>query len=94
MKGNYVLVAKLAHNKDIIVGKLGYVHFPKDALETRIIEAMTMKGFVICLKSDEPVGQDKYAHSYKQHSTKDINHTGIAVDTLYQRTNRIEEGSY
>ena len=29
MKGNYVLIIKLAHSKDILVGKLGYIHFPQ-----------------------------------------------------------------
>ena len=28
MKGNYVLIIKLACNKNIPVGKLGYIHFP------------------------------------------------------------------
>ena len=29
MNGNYVLIIKLAHSKDILVGKLGYIHFPQ-----------------------------------------------------------------
>ena len=29
MKGNYVLIIKLACSKDILVGKLGYIHFPQ-----------------------------------------------------------------
>ena len=29
MKGTYVLIIKLARSKDILVGKLGYIHFSK-----------------------------------------------------------------
>ena len=29
MKGNYVLIIKLARKKDILVGKLGYIRFPQ-----------------------------------------------------------------
>ena len=29
MKGTYVLIIELAHTKDILVGKLGYIHFSK-----------------------------------------------------------------
>ena len=29
MKGSYLLLVRLATEKDILIGKLGYIHFPK-----------------------------------------------------------------